>query len=186
MDTIYILYTFSFLVVLLGFIALLTQKIYIDPETKELTEIELPIIGKLRTNIPALAFVFLGTFMAYIASKKTPEPRQWKIEGTLNGIDNSKWDPTNVDITLFPAKFEKPIVIRRDSTIGTYEITGHIVDGKKFEDIIDYIDISSPDFSTKIYPDSEYQRYLKKPGSSLLETLTRTSRHYKAKHVENW
>jgi hypothetical protein len=32
--------------ILLGFIALLSQKIYLHPETKELTEVEVPILGR--------------------------------------------------------------------------------------------------------------------------------------------
>jgi len=36
------------------------QKIYIDRETKQPTEIEIPIFGKLKTNTPALILFFLG------------------------------------------------------------------------------------------------------------------------------
>ena len=42
------------LCVLLGFVALLSSKIYIDDKTNAPTEVELPIIGKLKSNCPAL------------------------------------------------------------------------------------------------------------------------------------
>ncbi len=46
---------------ILGFIALLSRKIYLHPETKELTEVEVPILGRLRTNIPRWSlFTLLG------------------------------------------------------------------------------------------------------------------------------
>ena len=51
--------------ILLGFIALLSQNIYLHPETKDLTEVEVPILGRLRTNYPALVFVLLGFSLIY-------------------------------------------------------------------------------------------------------------------------
>jgi hypothetical protein len=50
------------LVMVIGGIWLIyKQKIYIDRESKQITEIETPI-GKFRTNIPALALFVLGFF----------------------------------------------------------------------------------------------------------------------------
>lgn len=36
------------------------EKIYINSETKEVTEVDIPFFGKLRTNAPALVLFFLG------------------------------------------------------------------------------------------------------------------------------
>lgn len=56
----YYLSSFAGLVMVVGGIWLLyKQKIYIDSETKQAVEIELPI-GKFKTNLPALALFALG------------------------------------------------------------------------------------------------------------------------------
>ena len=55
-----IIYLLAGLCFVLGFVALLKQKTYIDSQTNQPTEIELPFVGKLTTNYPALGFVFIG------------------------------------------------------------------------------------------------------------------------------
>ena len=60
-----ILYAIAALSIILGFIALIKQKVYLDKDTKKQTELEIPILGKLKTNYPSLVFVFLGFFLVY-------------------------------------------------------------------------------------------------------------------------
>lgn len=43
------------------------QKAYVDRETKTVTEIEVPIFGKLKTNTPAIALCFVGVIFGYLA-----------------------------------------------------------------------------------------------------------------------
>jgi hypothetical protein len=59
------------------------QKTYLDPETKQPTEIEVPLIGKLKTNYPALIFVFLGIVLAFLTFRTShaPPKEKWEIEG---------------------------------------------------------------------------------------------------------
>lgn len=62
------------------------QKTYIDSQTNEPTEIELPLIGRLRSNFPALVFVVVGALLAYAGWSKPPadlgeEP--WTITGSF-------------------------------------------------------------------------------------------------------
>jgi len=50
--------------VIIGSIVLIwKQKIYIDSETKKPIEFQLPLLGKFRSNTPALALFFFGTFL---------------------------------------------------------------------------------------------------------------------------
>ena len=71
-----IIYGISTLTIILGFIALLTQKIYIDTDTKQLTQIDIPMVGKMKTNYPALIFLFLGIFLAvYAFSRSFPHKK---------------------------------------------------------------------------------------------------------------
>jgi len=47
-----------------GVIALLKQKLIVD-EAGHVTEIEIPLLGKFRSNYPSLAAVAIGTLLAY-------------------------------------------------------------------------------------------------------------------------
>ena len=49
----------------MGFIALLKSKIYLDQDTKEKVQIDIPIFGKFKSNVPSLAFLFLGAFLLW-------------------------------------------------------------------------------------------------------------------------
>ena len=51
----------SILLIILGFIALLKQKTYIDSKTQQPTKIKLPFFGEMITNFPALIFIFAQT-----------------------------------------------------------------------------------------------------------------------------
>lgn len=81
MLVIYIVLGISVLLIVLGFIALLKQKLYIDRKTKEvMTEIELPLIGKLRTNAPALGFIIFAVVLAYTASQQGMKLEEKRLE----------------------------------------------------------------------------------------------------------
>jgi hypothetical protein len=43
------------------------QKAYVDRDTNTVTEIEVPIFGKLKTNTPAIALCFVGVIFGYLA-----------------------------------------------------------------------------------------------------------------------
>ena len=58
-------YFLAAILIILGFIALLRQKTYIDSKTKQPTEIEITKLGKFKSNYPALAFVVLGFVLAF-------------------------------------------------------------------------------------------------------------------------
>jgi hypothetical protein len=48
------------------FVALLKQKSYLDIRSGEIIEIEVPIFRKMKTNYPALIFVFLAGVFGYL------------------------------------------------------------------------------------------------------------------------
>lgn len=57
-------FIFAILLLTFGFIALLKQKTYLDPATrKPTTEVEIDGFGRLKTNYPALIFVFFSVFV---------------------------------------------------------------------------------------------------------------------------
>jgi hypothetical protein len=60
------------------------QKIYIDPQTNMPTSVEVPALGRIKTNYPALVFVCLGIALSYVAFDKFHTNKElWVITGGL-------------------------------------------------------------------------------------------------------
>lgn len=176
MATIFIMYGISALAILLGFIALLAQKIYIDAKTNQPTQLSIPIIGKIKTNYPALLFLFLSFVMAYMALEKSYPPRKipWTIHGSFETTACEDFDWREGIFTLHPTDFYTDM-----SPSGEFVINGNIEEGKTFEDIVEFIDYSHKSGSIQIYPKREYAAY-KQGGETLIEAITDTHRKYRA------
>jgi len=105
------MYILSGLIILLGGVALFLQKIYrIDSGTEEKTVIELPFFGKMSTNFPALAFVFIGAALAGYTLKTTWESEvPWVISGKFGSHESKPviWEQGN--LRLSPKKYHKKI-----------------------------------------------------------------------------
>lgn len=166
-----IVYGLAALCFLLGFAALLMQKIYIDSQTNQPTEIELPLVGKLKTNIPALVFVGIGAFLAYVAWSKPPDlgEEQWTITGSFLAPKGEavKWEDGT--LAVLPRAFESTPL--QD---GSFQIQGSIQKGKKFEDVATAIVYTNAKVSAQINVADEYnkliagkQSLLKTPGDNL-------------------
>ena len=68
------------LLALLGFVALLTSKFYVAGKSQ--VEVQVPFLGKMKGNYPALVLVFLGVGLAVYALKTNADEQkiQQKIE----------------------------------------------------------------------------------------------------------
>jgi len=64
------------LLALLGFIALLTSKFYVAGKSQ--VEVQVPFLGKMKGNYPALVFVFLGVGLAVYALKTNADEQKAK------------------------------------------------------------------------------------------------------------
>ena len=140
--------------IVLGFLALLAQKIYIDAGTLAPSEIEIPLLGKMKANFPALIFVFLGAALVVVALKlyTAPAPIQWTINGQLvSDAPGLNWQ--NGQLALFPRKFD----MRVDPDTGRFLITIDIEPGKTFEDVVEKIDYSHPKGSVQINTQKELE-----------------------------
>jgi hypothetical protein len=73
----------GFIMVVGGMWLIWKEKIYIDRETKEPIEIELPIIGKLKTNIPALVLFVIGFVLCIYPMLKNPPPPELQLKGEV-------------------------------------------------------------------------------------------------------
>jgi hypothetical protein len=162
--------------IILGFIALLTQRNYIDPATNAPTEVEIPLLGKMKANYPALIFVFLGCVMVNVGLRQYDRSAEvlWRIDGTITTADaqDVNWQLGRLEV--FPASVKKDI----DPETGRFWIEVQIPIGKTLEDVIEYIDYTHPFGGIQIFPKSELE--LNKNGKvSNLVKATEKVRVYK-------
>lgn len=190
MGNILAMYGISLLSIILGFIALLTQRIYIDPATNKPTEIEVPIFGKMKTNYPALVFVFIGSLLAYTTfdksyerslEKPSPQKVDWEITGSFKIPAE---DTVNIDwmrgrVNFFPCNIKNTNLGDK----GTFKIWVEIDEGKNFEDEYEKISLDHNGAGATIFTDQEYDKYIKKE-ESLIKNATKKAREYKPKLVE--
>src|ERR1700739_2244340 len=129
----WIMYGLAAFCFILGFAALLAQKTYVDTQTNQPTEVELPLVGKLKTNYPALVFVAVGAFLAAFTWSKPRNlgEEEWTITGSLRqpAGEALKWE--DGALVLLPKAFDVALPPN-----GTFQITGSIPQGKQFEDIV--------------------------------------------------
>jgi hypothetical protein len=171
------------LMILLGFFALLGQRIYLDSQTLSPIEIDLPIIGKMKANYPALVFVFLGSALTVYGvqqqlqqqaiERKNPKKVEWQVEGTLTasqaGID---WQKGCLEIS---PGFHPNL----DPRTGKFTILALIDEGKTVEDEIKWISYTHPNGSVKLFPSEELNRF-KANKQTLLTGVHENLRSYKA------
>lgn len=83
-----------------GIWLIMKQKIYLDSSTKQAVEVELPLFGKLRTNVPALGLFVLGIVpLIYPMQKLTT--RYLQVEQVLNSDD--------LPVAVYVAVLSKPV-----------------------------------------------------------------------------
>lgn len=138
MTDLHIMYGIAGLLIFFGFVALLLQKTYVsDPNTGTASEIDLPFIGKLKTNYPALIFVFLGCALAYYAFGN--RTHSWRISGTLGlpedargaQVGGSEFNWSDGTFTAFPSNFT-PHIERN----GSFDLTVEVAGSGPLEDFI--------------------------------------------------
>jgi hypothetical protein len=181
-----IMYVLAGLCFVLGMIALIKQKTYIDTETRQPTEVEIPIIGKLKTNYPALIFVVIGGVLAAIpwykeCPVKTDVGKQsWVITGAFLPPPGKNLKMEAGVITLSPRDFT-PIPFPN----GTFKIDGNIQKDKEVEEVIDSICYTNGNFSGVIVLNDEYNKF-KDGKPSLIETVGERHRIYKPLSLTNY
>jgi len=105
-DFIFALFLLGIGVLIIGVGAYLTyhQKVYLNPaDNSVMTEVDIPLIGKLKTNIPALALCFFGLVPIYFGyhemSNRAPKLVPFQGEVTLDGASAADVDAITVGIT---------------------------------------------------------------------------------------
>lgn len=171
----YILLSISFLSIVMGFVALLTQRIYLDASTQEKTEIELPLFGKMKTNYPALIFVFLGFALSFYVFDKCypPQKEPWELSGQFispgRAID---WETGS--LSIFPSDYDIDIDEK-----GFFMIKTQLDEGVDIEAVVQSFMYSHKNASIEVFPLEEYRKYTTGAETSLIDRALPNSRKYK-------
>ena len=169
--------------IVLGFVALLKQKTYIDSESKEPTEVELSFLGKIKTNYPALVFVFLGFAAAFFAFQKSgiKEKVRWTIQGQLVDSTQRIDDWREGECKIIPEDTYTII----DKNTGAYAIEMDIDKDQSFEDAVKCIIYSHKLGTIQLCPREEFMK--KSNGKpSFLISKTNQTRFYKPVSLYNF
>ena len=195
MNTQFLLFLIISLVLfVLGFIALLKQKTYIDPATNAPTEVEISNFGKMKTNYPALVFVLCGfilavyTLNAYMDEGKSlrekeaqirkeeaekrkemaaEKPELWTITGTIKNPALTQVE----DFGMFGVELVRSPVSVLMEPNGRYTINVELKPGENFEDRFSEIRFTSDDGRYEflpIYLKNEMSKKKKSDASKLL------------------
>lgn len=179
-----VLYGLSTLIVLLGGMSLVLQKVYkVDSTTGEKTTVEIPLFGKLSTNYPAIVFVFIGAALSTYTLNKTMESDDhWVVSGSFRtpNAEAINWERGN--LRLSPKKYHMSV-----SPDGTFEIQGEIKKGRNFEEEVKQITYENCScdgkiFGASIMAENEYRNFVKNE-KSLIESTGEKTRRYKAVEV---
>jgi hypothetical protein len=173
MDTLRLLaFGLVLLSIVLGFIALLTQKIYLDASTQKPIDIDIPLFGRMKTNYPALIFVFLGFSLAFyvLHDSFSSSGTDWTIKGQFS-------DPSIIDwktgtLSVFPAQIKANV-----NNNGMFTIDLKIKEGKTLENTIEKIEYSHRIGDAIIYPSEEYALYQSGQKSKLEHILPHGRRY---------
>ena len=103
-----------------GAYLILHQKVYYDPNNPNLTHVEIPIIGKLWTNVPAMALCFLGLYPIFLSSGQMQNRPPAMI--TFNGqvtLDKEIVPGSTVIIGLTDSSWSEPGRIAETAILST-------------------------------------------------------------------
>ena len=141
------------------------QKAYVDKDTGQVTEIDVPIFGKLRTNTPAIALCFVAAVFGYFAydlmKKRGPELISFNgeihidqgntpgIDVVMVGITSGSWiQPT----TPNGSSLNVPVKIAVPNSWPSYQAFAFAVGSAKSRPDIIGASLDNPTFKLSIKP----------------------------------
>ena len=142
------------------------QKAYVDKNTQEkITEIDVPLFGKLKTNTPAIALCFVAAIFGYLAydlmKKRGPELISFNgeihidqgntpgIDVVMVGITSGSWiQPT----TPNGSSLNLPVKISVPNSWPSYQAFAFAVGGAKSRPDIIGASLDNPTFKLSIKP----------------------------------
>ena len=173
------LYSIAALSIILGFVALLTQKIYIDKDTKQKIDFTIPFFGKIKTNYPALIFTILGFWLIYYVTDKSYPPSQinWVLEGYFVCQDSIKFDDET--IYVHPSNIVSSLP-ENPNTKGKFRIDIRIDEDKSIEDVIEYFSYDhNLGGNIRVNLENELDKFNEGDVSSLIKERSTSSLNFK-------
>lgn len=173
------------LAIVLGFVALLKQRTYLDAKTQKPLRIEIPVLGAtlaMRTNYPALVFAVLGFILAIYAMRielpKDAEELEWVVDGTFTDSRINDWDRAGT-LELFPP----PRILNTGKPVnenGHFNVTVKVPKGRTFEQEVHKITYRHREGEAVIDTNLEYAAYEKREQSTKVASATPRTRTYKS------
>lgn len=184
----YFLLALAALALVLGFVALLRQKTYLDPNTKTPMEIEVPIFGRMKANVPALAFVFFAALFAFLAAQLSEKPgiEQWSLRGPVLFAGGTKISPNDwkgITVETDPPMYSRFVDSKK---VGRVLLTLPLLSGITFEEAVTSIlfelEIGERYFSCTYYPEQELEAWNdpETREQSIIRYVTKLTREIKA------
>ena len=173
------LYSIAALSIILGFVALLTQRIYIDKDTKQKIDFSIPFFGRIKTNYPALVFTILGFWLIYYVTDKCYPPKQidWILEGYLISENSINFDDGTLHI--HPSNIET-YVSENKGIKGKFCIDIWVDENKSIDEAVEYISYDhDTGGSIKIILADELNKYNHGDMSSMINGRSSSSLDFK-------
>jgi len=173
------------LTIVLGFVALLRQKTYIDANNSS-TEVEVPFFGRMKTNLPALLFVFIGAVLVSVpAFRSGAEIKWWEIRGPAvqldDGTEIKKEDWHNFKIKLVPRNFNDVGVFDTQNK-GRFVVRVPLIEGVAFEKAVTEIifELDGETYLTcSLFTDEELKAYHTDKRSSAISSAGEGYREFR-------
>jgi|GEM_PF-3496259 len=169
----YVAFGIATLLIVLGFIALLTQKVYLDSATQQPITIEVPFVGKMAANVPSLALVFFGFALAIYGIEHFSQKNvKWKITASLKpDAPVSNWQ--GLRVSVFPVDTDVDL----DRETGRFSFDMQIPDGQTFESVVSTVFIDA-DFGAASLVPKDAMDLRNNKQQSMLTSTTDTTRVY--------
>jgi ABC-type Fe3+-siderophore transport system permease subunit len=134
---------FSGLAIIVGsFLLLWTQRIYLDHETKQVIEIELPLGIKLKSNLPVVTLILIGgALLIYAVSESQQFSEEVTADGNLTGSTSSVQVYASIASAALPngGTFSLPLPVTHPSRkyMLLYTVNGDVLAHQDFDPAAD-------------------------------------------------
>jgi hypothetical protein len=186
----YPLIAVAVLAILLGFVALLLQKNYLDVNNNMKTEVEVPLFGKMTTNFPALVFLFIGAAIIGVVAYRAPSAPPasiviWSVSAPAvqlaGGVEIKKadWD-TKFKVNLLPDN-HPGLDLKRENE-GHFTLNLPLIEGTSFEQAVKEIVFELEGdtyFTCSLNPEEELKIYQNDKANSILSSVNDGVRVFK-------
>ncbi|MFO1104141.1 MAG: hypothetical protein U1E20_14700 [Methylocystis sp.] len=159
-----VLFALGAVAIVVGGVYLFTQKVYLDTNKGTVTEIDVPLLGKLKTNSPAIGMCFLGLVLGYfgydLIGKRGPMLVNFDGEVTLDDYSIGE-TPVAIVVgvtsgsllvtrTIPPSPVK--VVIPAPNSWQSYTAYAFALGGAKTKPAIIGANLSNPQFKLRLGP----------------------------------